>query len=209
MIKQDLQVQLVSETTVGPGTTTREDNIQSDSLIATLWVNSISSGTLTVSVYTLTDTGKELLLFSFPVLSAPSASLLLKKAGISMARFIVRATYTGICSYEIYVKATQGAGESSVKIVGAATLKASQITVGTSPTLLVPVSLTDRNGIIIKNWNTNGALYVADAAGDDTVGNAYPIAPGEALSVDIASGVAFYGVAASGTVDVRILEAGG
>lgn len=209
MIHPDTQERLISETTVGAGTTVREDNIQSDSLIATIWVNSISSGTLDVSVYTLTDTGKELLLFSFPTLSAPSASLLLKKAGISMSRFLVRATYTGICSYEAYVRAVTGAGESSVKIVGADTLQASQITVGTSPTVLVPVSLVDRNGIIIKNWNTSGALYIADAAADDTVAAGYPIAPGEALSIDIAGGVAIYGRSASGTVDVRILEAGG
>lgn len=85
----------------------------SDSLLATLWVNSISSGTLDVSVYTLTDTGKEQLLFSFPTQSAPSTNLLLKMDGTGLQRFRIQATYTGVCDYEIYIRAVHSASSGS------------------------------------------------------------------------------------------------
>lgn len=209
LIHPGTQERLVSETTAAAGSTSREGSIQSDSLIATVWVNSVTSGNLSISFYTLTDNGKELLLFSFPVLSSGSVDLLLKKAGISMQRFRMVATYTGVCSYEVYVRAVEGAGESSVKIVGADTLETSQITVPTAATLLIPVSLVDRNGLIIKNWNTSGSLYIADSALEATVAEGYPIAAGEALSIDIAGGVEVYGIASAGTIDVRILQAGG
>jgi hypothetical protein len=84
-------------------------SVHSDSVLATLWVNSISSGSLTVSVYTLTDSGKEILLFEFPILTAASTNLIMKKSGVSLQRFRVEATYSGVCSYEVYVRSIVGA----------------------------------------------------------------------------------------------------
>jgi len=82
LIHNGTQERVIFDTPTAPGTTEKEGSVQTDSLLATLWVDSVASGTLDVSVYTLTDTGKEVLLFSFPTISAPSSSLLLKKAGI-------------------------------------------------------------------------------------------------------------------------------
>src|SRR5258707_822681 len=110
LIHVGTQERLLTETTIGSGVTSREGSIASDSLIATLWVDSVTSGSLTVSCYTLTDVGKEVLLFTFPVVSAPTTNLLLKKSGVSLQRFRIQATYTGICSYEIYIRAVEGLG---------------------------------------------------------------------------------------------------
>lgn len=208
IIHADTQERLISETTVGAGSTSREGSILSDSLLATLWVNSITSGTLSVSVYTLTDVGKQVLLFSFPVLNTGTVDLLLKKSGVSMQRFLVVATYTGIVSYEIYVRAISGAGESSSQILGAASLVTSQTTVSTTPTTVIASSLTDRNGLIIKNWSTVNTLYVSEDI-SKLPGSAWPLAPRDALALDIVAGVTIYGVADAGTIDVRIAEAGG
>jgi hypothetical protein len=123
---------LIAETTVGAGETSREGSIISDSLLATLWVDNIASGSLTVTVYTLTDTGKEVELFSFPVLNAPTTNILLKKAGISLQRYRVKATYTGECTYEVYVRAVSGIGESSTRILGSQNWEVAQATIGTS-----------------------------------------------------------------------------
>jgi hypothetical protein len=202
------QDRVISETTTGAGSTSREGSIQSDSLIATLWVDSVSSGNLTVEVYTLTDTGKEALLFSFPTIAAPSTSLLLKKAGISMQRFRVKATYTGVASYEVYVRAVEGIGEASVKLLGQAELSTSAATVTTTPSILIPSALTDRNGVTIKNYSGGGTLFVSESSGKLT-SQAWPVTPGEVWSLDVASGVTIYAVSSAGSLDVRIAQAGG
>lgn len=199
---------MIAEVTTGAGSTDRQSSVQTDSLLASLWVNSVTSGTLSVSVYTLTDNGKEVLLFSFPVLSAPTANLLLKKSGVSMSRFRVVATYTGICDYEVYVRAVTGAGESSTRLLGSSNWQVSQTTATTSPAVLIASSLTDRNGVLIKNWNTTGVLYIGEslAKADPAIG--YPLGAKDALAMDIAAGTEVYAVADTGTIDVRIAESG-
>ena len=114
ILKSGVQDRVIHETTTGSGVTSVEGSILTSGLLATVWVDSIPSGTLLISVYTLTDSGKESLLFSFPVLSAPSVDLLVTQSGVSMQRFRVKATYTGICSYEVYIRAVAvgGGGDS-------------------------------------------------------------------------------------------------
>lgn len=208
LIRTGTQERLITETTVGAGVTTQQGSITSDSLLATLWVNSITSGTLDISIYTLTDNGKQVLLFSFPTITSGSTDLLLKKSGISLQRFSVVVTYTGICSYEMYVRAIEGAGESSTQIVGAANLVVSQTVVGTSATILIPSSLTDRAGLVVRNWSGTGTLYVGESLvkADPSIG--YPIAPKEQLGLDVAAGAVIYAISDSGNLDIRIAEAG-
>jgi hypothetical protein len=160
-------------------------------------------------VYTLTDVGKELLLFSFPTITAGTTNLLLKKAGVSMQRFRVEATYTGVCQYEVHVRAVEGAGESSVRILGAGEWRTSQATVTTTASLLIAAALTDRNGVVIKNWSSSNSLFLAETSAKATSALGYPLAPKDAIAMDIAAGAAIYAVAGTGTVDVRIGESGG
>lgn len=209
MINTGVQQLLIKETKLAGGVTVKEEAIRSDALLITLWVSSIS-GTLDVSVTQLTDDGKESGLVSFPTLSATTAILLTKKSGVTLSRFKVTAAYSAACSYEIYVRPIESAGDSTTKLLGQSTLTATQITVSTSPVLLIPAALTDRAGLIIRNWNqTTGVLYVAESGAADLTTTAYPVGPTEALSIDLASGAAVYGVSDSGSIDVRILQAGG
>lgn len=206
LIHPGTQERILAETTLGSGTTSKEGSIQSDSLVATLWVDSIASGELTVSVFTLTDTGKELELFSFPVLTVGSINLLLKKAGVSLQRFRVQATYTGICQYEVYIRAIEGAGESSVRILGSSSFRVEQVDLSTTPVALIPASLEDRQGVIIKNWSLTTNMYIAETSAKATVAGGYPVAPRDNVTVDVQAGVAIWAVAESGTIDVRIGE---
>lgn len=208
MIHNGTQERLIQEVTLGAGTTSKEGVIQTDSLLATLWVNSVTSGTLSVSVYTLTDNGKDVLLFSFPVISAATTDLLLKKSGISMARFRIEATYTGICDYEIYVRAVEGAGESSTRILGSSNWRTDQATVTTVAAILIPSALTDRNGVLIKNWGTTNTVFIAESLVAATTGNAYPLGPRDAVAMDIAAGAEVYALTDAGSSDVRIVESG-
>lgn len=208
MIHPGTQERLIKEATLAAGVTSKEGVIQSDSLLCTLWVDQITSGSLNVSVYTLTDNGKEVLLFSFPSLTAPTTNLLLKKSGVSMARFRIVATYTGQVEYEVYVRAIEGAGESSVKIVGANELQTSAGTVTTSPAILIPANLQDRAGISVLNYSGSGTLFISESSAKLPL-EAWPVPPGAGWSLDIAAGVTIYAVSSSGSLDVRIAQAGG
>lgn len=117
------QDRIIQETTVGPGTTIREFSIQSDTVLVSLFVNSVTSGSLDVVVYTLTDEGKEKDIITFPTVAAPSAELTLKKAELCLSRVKIVVTYTGICDYEIYGRAvnssSSGGGTSTeVTVIG-------------------------------------------------------------------------------------------
>lgn len=199
---------MISEAPTMAGGTSKDGSIRSDSLVATLWVNS-TAGTLTVTVYTLTDEGKEVELFHFPDIVAGSTNLLLKKSGVSLQRFRIQANYTGACDYEIYVRAVQGLGESSTRILGASDWRVSQQNVGTTPVILIGASLEDRNGVLVKNWDDTGTLYISESLLTATAGTGYPLAPKDALALDIAAGASVYAVGDEPVVDVRITESGG
>lgn len=202
------QERLIAEVTTGAGSTVREGSIQSDSLLATLYVNAVTSGSLTVTISTLTDAGKELEIISFPAVTGATTNLLLKKAAISLQRYKVQAVYTGICDYEIYVRAVEGAGEASARILGSDSLVTSQATVNSTPAPLIPSSLTDRTGLVIKHWGGAGNLYVSESLAK-LPGEAYPMGPRDALALDISAGVTVYAMSDGDPLDIRIAEAGG
>jgi hypothetical protein len=209
LIHPGSQERLIAESPASAGSTSREGSIQSDSLLVTLWVDSVTSGSLTVTVYTLTDTGKEVGVISFPAVAAPTTQLLLRKSAISLQRFRVVASYTGGCSYEVYVRAIEGSGEASARILGSTNWRVSQETVGTTPVVLIAAALTDRQGVLVKNWSATANLFIGEdiSKADSAVG--YPLAPKDALALDIAAGAAVYGVSDVPGADVRIVEAGG
>lgn len=209
LIHVGTQERVISETTSDAGVTVREGSIFSDSLLATLWVDSVTSGTLSITIYTLTDNGKEVALFSFPVIAAPTTNLLLKKSGVSMQRFRIAATYTGICQYEVYVRAIESSGESTAKILGNDNWKVSQETVGTVAQILIGAALVDRSGVLVKNWSTSQTIYLAETSIKTTTLVGYPLAPKDALAMDIAAGAAVYAISDAPSADVRIAEAGG
>lgn len=206
IIHNGTQERFIAEITEGAGTTVKEGSIQTDSLLATLWVNSISSGSISVVVYTETEPGKADDIITFPTVNAPTTELLIRKSAVALQRFRVVVTYTGICDYEIYIRAIEGAGESSVRILGAPSFRVTQQDVTTTAIELIPASLDDRQGIIIKNWSISTNMYIAETMAKATIGDGYPVAPRDNVTLDVSAGVSVWAVAESGTVDVRIGE---
>lgn len=102
---------LLFETTSGSGVTSREISIQSDQALVSYWVGSIT-GSLTIDVYHKIDEGKEELVLSFGPITTPSTVLVSDVTGVVNARLRIQATYTGICSYEVYVRAVDSAAGS-------------------------------------------------------------------------------------------------
>jgi hypothetical protein len=203
LIHQSTQERLIAETTAAAGTTSKEGSLQTDSLLCSLWVDSVTSGTLTVSVYTLTDTGKEALLFTFPVITTATTNLLLKRKGVSMSRFRVVATYTGICQYEVYVRAITGVPDTG--IFG---WTVSQANVTTVAAALIPASQEDRAGLLIKNWSSSSTVFLAETLGSATTAVGYPLGPKDAIAMDITAGSSVYAISDVGTADIRIVESG-
>jgi hypothetical protein len=196
---------LIDEATSGAGTTEVQASIEGDSVVVSLFAE-VVTGTLDVTVYTLTEDGKELEIISFPQLSAPTSELLLKKAALAMSRIRVEATYTGQATYEVRAKPIS-AGETSVRLLGASEGKASQITIPSTATVLIPASLTDRSGLIVKNFDNSKTIYLGYTLAETTTGNGYPLGPQESMGMDIAAGVTIYAISDSPSADVRIMEA--
>lgn len=197
---------LISESPTQAGSKTESIGIDSDSVLVSLFVTSIT-GTIDVTVYTEVDTGQESEIISFPQINSSTANLLIRKAALSMDRVRVEAVYTGACEYSVRVRGI-GAGEASVKIQGQSNASASQSNVGTSAQIVIPSTLDDRVGLVLKNNSASGTLYIGFTMAEASLGNAYPLAPGESLGMDLAAGQAIYGLSSSGTIDVRILQAG-
>lgn len=208
IINVGTQERFIAEAPTQAGTTQKDGSIRSDSLLATLWVNS-TAGALDVTIYTLTDEGKMDELFHFPTISAGTTNLLLKKSGVSLQRFLVRVEYSDACDYEIYIRAVTGAGESSTKILGSSNWRVSQQDVTSVAAVLIPAALDDRNGVLVKNWDDTGTIFIAEDILKATAAEGYPLAPKDALALDIAAGASVYAIGDEPIVDVRIAESGG
>lgn len=64
---------------------------------------------LIITVHTFTADDNEVLLLTLPTITAATPNLILMNSRLSLQKFRVRATYTGICSYEVYVRAVNTA----------------------------------------------------------------------------------------------------
>lgn len=200
-------VTVIRETALPAGTHNRLFAIDSDSILLSLWVGDLASGTVTVRCFTQADEGQEKEIITFPVLSAPSTELLLQKAALALAVIRVEVVCTEQISIDLRAKGI-GLGESTVKIQGADAWQVSQTNITTVPAQVIPTSLTARSGLVIKN-NSTATLYLAEVAVKATPSVGYPLGAGESLAFDLIAGQEVWGVASAGTIDVRIAESGG
>lgn len=184
--------------------------LKSESVLISLIVLNVS-GTLDVRVFTLSgevDSGQETEIIAFPTVSAPTTGMLLRKAASTLQKVRVQVTYSGACEFEIRARGVSSSS-SSVLIQGAGNLRTSQKNISSAESLL-PLSLQDRQGIIINNNNTASGeiLYIAETLIKATSGLGFPVYPGGNISVDVSAGAEIFACAGSGTIDVRIAEAG-
>ncbi len=181
---------------------------EADAVLLSLYVASVSSS-ITVSIYTQTEDGKDVLRGSFPVISAPTANIVLKKAADIISQCRVEVVTDDAADFELYAKAVSGA-ESSVRVLGSDSARASQKDVAAAPTLLIPASLNDRAGLIFRNNNGLGGaiIYIGFTPSEVDAAVGYPLLAQESLAMDVSSGVSIYGQSSVGTSDLRIIEAG-
>lgn len=207
LLGEGKEIQLLDITSVGAGSEEVTFNIDSESVLLSLYVGSVA-GDLTVTAYTIGSDGQETEIISFPTISAPTAELLLRKAASTLQKVKVTCTYSGATSFNLRARGVY-AGASSVRIEGASSFRVTQNNITTSAEALVAAGLTDRTGILVINTSTIGTLWIAETLAKATAADGAPIYPnGGNMAVDLAAGQALYAVASSGTIDVRIVELG-
>jgi len=219
-LQRGKEFRILNETTLGAGVSSEIIGIEADSVLVSVFCTSIT-GTLTVRVYTIAGPGEEALLLTLPVISAPTSSLVLEIAPQALDKIRIEATYTGVCTYSVMVRGTSASSTEitgtvdtvitntvSVIEVGPSNGRASQTTIGTSASLLIPAALTDRKGLILKNFSNTDILFIGFTLLEAVPSNGYPLNPGQAMAMDIEAGQAIYGSSSANTVDIRILEAG-
>ena len=82
-------------------------------------------------------------------------------------------------------------------------IKPTAVTVGATATAIPATARKGRKSILVKNVGDASVYF-----GDDTVttANGYPVAANGILELDLGENVVLYGIVATGTQEVRILE---
>jgi len=83
------------------------------------------------------------------------------------------------------------------------TVLSSSINIGTSPTKIPSSNLTERKTLTIRN-NGSNTIFIGGSGVTTTDG--YPLKPNESMDIDLDAGATLYGIVASGTEDLRVLE---
>lgn len=207
LLKTGLQELVIREATVAAGTTIKDISVQSDAVLALLWINSIS-GSLTLTVYGILDNGKQIPVVELVPATTPTPIIIQKRSGLVPTRLRVVASYTGAVNYEVSLRAIN-AGIVDTRVVGAGTLTVQQNNVNHVPKVLIAASNSDRSAIAIKNWSTSGTIYIGESISKTNQAKGWPIGPKDALGLDIQAGVTIYAVSDGAVCDIRIIESGG
>lgn len=85
-------------------------------------------------------------------------------------------------------------------------ISSNQVTVTTSATRLDPSTGVPTGAVLVRNRGS-AAVYLGGS--NVTTANGFQLDAGESVPMDIRSGDALYGVVASGTQTVHVLQVGG
>jgi hypothetical protein len=163
---------------------------------------------LDVNIYTLTKSGHEKLIDTFPQISAPTTELVLRKQVEVHDQLRVEVITSDSAKYDIRAKGIE-ASLASVSIQGAENWTVTNETVSAKQ-LLIPSDLEDRNGLMIRNANFNGVevLKVAESEAKIDADIYASLLPGEALQPDLKAGSEVWAVSSGGAIRVEITEIG-
>jgi hypothetical protein len=195
----------IQEVKTGPGVTSKIVAISAEGALISLFVNSLS-GSLNITVYTLTEDGKRQKLFDFPQVNTATPELVIKTISPTLNLIEIVCTYNGPCDYEVHVRGITS-GQVSSRLLSPTTLSAKKVTQGTLPAVLIPATTETRSAVIIRNASA-GVLYLGGTLAEATLATGFPVASGESIVIDIAGGQAVYAVGTVVGMDIRYMEAG-
>jgi hypothetical protein len=195
----------IKEAKSGPGVTNKIVAISAEGALISLFVNSLS-GSLNITVYTLTEDGKRQKLFDFPQVNTSTPELVIKTISPTLNLIEIVCTYNGPCDYEVHVRGITS-GQVSSRLLSPSTLSAKQVVMGTLPSVLIPATTETRSAVIIRNTSA-GVLYLGGTLSEATLATGFPVASGESIVIDIAGGQAVYAIGTVVGMDIRYMEAG-
>lgn len=109
-------------------------------------------------------------------------------------------------SRKIYTS-NEGVRDSDLKVlwslIAANTVKSQSVTISSTATSIPSSALSKRKILTLKNFGTQ-IVYIG--ASDVTTSSGFPLDPRDGFEMAIEEDVTLYGIVASGTADLRILE---
>lgn len=178
-----------------------------DTVLLSLFVRSVTSGTLSVRMdlvrpdYTKT-------LIEFPTITGPAAEIMIKEASPATANLRVTATYTGPCNFVVTARGVPStSGTVKTTSAGITAAAAKKFVVGTAPTEIIS-QVPVRASVLITNNSSSAILYVGFSQEELTSGNGYPVQPGTGIELTVASGLTVFAASSESNTDVRTLHGG-
>jgi hypothetical protein len=210
LIKEGMTSNVITVANHTANTWTIERRVSSDALLVSIGVLA-NSGDIDIALYTFGADGYgEYKVLEFPTISNSNTGLTIKKASVVLGNVKLVITTSGIASFSVDLKGLSS-GELNAKIQGAETLTITRTVVDTIPRLLLPSSMLDRSGMIIKNNSMIGTVYVGTSEAAVTTGketSTWLVDARDILALDIKGGVAIWCVGSQNGLNLSVIEGG-
>lgn len=178
---------------------------QADTILVSVYVRSLTTS-VKVEVYTVSQDGTKKII-SFPTLTAPTTELLIEQAAATLSNLRLDIDYVGDCDLDVVFRGVSGGTTSNSISFGAASATAYKVTATSTPNILIPAAVTDRQGLILKNHGAGDTLYIGFNVSEATAASGWPMVQGETIAIDLQAGQVIYAVSSGANIDVRVMEA--
>jgi hypothetical protein len=189
----------------GSGTVEHTAVAQSDTVLASIFVRALT-GTVKVDLYTFAQEG-DVKIIDFPLITSPTANLVMKQAAGTLSNVRVVIQHSDDCDIIVSLKGSSS-GTSSTVLLSPTQATAYSVPITTTPSVIIPASTQDRQGLILMNYGAGPILYVGFTASEAAVASGWPLPMGASIAIDLGAGQAIWGASSAGTIDVRIMESG-
>jgi hypothetical protein len=178
---------------------------QADTILVSVYVRSITTS-VKIDVYTVSQDGSKKII-NFPLLTAPTSELVIEQAAATLSNLRLDIDHVGDCDLDVVFRGVTGGTTSNSIVFGAASATAYNIVATSTPAVLVPSAITDRQGLILKNYGSGDTLFVGFTISEASTASGWPMSQGETIAIDLQAGQAIYAVSSGANINVRVMEA--
>lgn len=189
----------------GSGTKQYSAITQADTILVSIYVRSITTS-IKVDVYTVSQDGSKKII-NFPLLTSPTSELVIEQAAATLSNLRLDIDYVGDCDLDVVFRGVTGGTTSNSISFGAASATAYSITATNTPAVLIPSTITDRQGLILKNYGSGATLFIGFSISEASASSGWPLSQGETIAIDLQAGQAIYAVSSGANINVRVMEA--
>lgn len=178
---------------------------QADTILVSVFIRSITTS-VKVDVYTVSQDGSKKII-NFPLLTAPTAELVIEQAAATLSNLRLDIDYVGDCDFDVVFRGVTGGTTSNSIAFGAASATAYNVVATSTPAILIPAAITDRQGLILKNYGSGATLFIGFTLSEASASVGWPMAQGETIAIDLQAGQVIYAVSSGANINVRVMEA--